>query len=59
MTKWETKSQVEKEFKQWTMLWIKSVPSKLILNNITWKYTIITELVDYDTLQWVIDEISK
>ena len=59
ITNWETKTQVEREFKQWTMLWIKSVPSKLVVNNTTWKYTIITEVVDYDTLQWVIDEISK
>lgn len=59
MTNWETKSQVEKEFKQWAMLWINSVPSKLILNNVTWKYTIISEVTDTTKLQEIIDEISK
>ncbi|MDD2871419.1 MAG: thioredoxin domain-containing protein [Candidatus Gracilibacteria bacterium] len=59
MTNGETKSQVEKEFKQGAMLGINSVPSKLILNNVTGKYTIISEVTDTTKLQEIIDEISK
>lgn len=54
-----TKIQVEREFVQWRMLWIKSVPASLILNNMTWKYKIISEELDEKTLENMINEIIK
>ena len=59
LTNSDSKEQVSREFKQWTMLWINSVPSNLILNNKTGKYIIITEVVDYDDMENIIEEISK
>ena len=54
-----TEGQVEKEFKQWIMLWINSVPSNLIINNVTWEYIIITETINYKKLENIILDILK
>ncbi len=56
---WVTTSQVEKEFIQWRMLWINSVPSILIINNDTWEYKIISEVMDFTTLESNINELLK
>lgn len=54
---WDTKEQVEKEFKQWIMLWINSVPSTVVINNKTWKYTIISEAIKYEELENIVNNI--
>ncbi len=54
-----TKTKVEKEFVQGRMLWIKSVPTSLIINNNTWKYQIVSEVIDEATLNSIIEEVSK
>ena len=59
MTTNSTTTKVEKEFVQWRMLWIQSVPSSLIINNDTWEYKIVSEVIDDATLEWIISEISK
>lgn len=59
LTNGSTTTQVEKEFVQWRMLWIQSVPASLIINNETWKYQIVSEVVDDTTLEGIIGEISK
>jgi len=59
LNKWSIEKEVEREFKQWIMLWINSVPSKIILNNKTWKYYIINEIIGYKELEKIINEISK
>ena len=40
------------------MLWINSVPSKLILNNETWKYIIVSENVEYENIEKIINELK-
>jgi len=59
LTNWDSKDQVEREFKQWAMLWINSVPSNLILNNKTWKYIIVSKVIDYKNMEKLIEEISR
>lgn len=54
----ETKEQVEREFEQWKMLWINLVPSKLIINNETWQYKIISEIVSYEKLKETIETLK-
>jgi len=56
---WETKEIVAREFEQWAMIWVKSVPSKLIINNKTWRYKLITEAMDASQLDWIIEELSE
>jgi len=56
---WFAIKQVEKEFVQWRMLWINSVPSSMILNNKTWEYKIVSEVIDYITLESIINEITR
>jgi len=53
------KEQVEREFQQWVMLWINSVPSTLIINNESWKYKIISESIKLEDLELIINDISK
>jgi len=55
----ETKETVEREFTQWRMLWIESVPASLIINNKTWEYIIITEESNYEDIEKVILDISE
>lgn len=55
----EITQRVQREFVQWRMLWIKSVPASLIINNETGKYQIVSEVVDDTTLEEIISEISK
>jgi len=59
LSKWNTKDLVEKEFKQWVMLWINSVPSNLIINNKTGEYIIISETIDYKEMEKIILDILK
>lgn len=54
---WATINQIQKEFVQWRMLWVNSVPSSFIINNNTWEYKLITELMDYNTLEDIINEL--
>ncbi len=55
----ETVGKVEKEFKQWVMLKINSVPTTLVLNNQTWKYITLPWVTQYEKLKEVIDFLSK
>jgi protein-disulfide isomerase len=59
LSKYETKEDVEREFMQWRMLWIESVPASLILNNETWEYSIITKEADFENIDELIRDISK
>lgn len=47
------------EINIWTKLWIKSVPSTLILNNKTWEYKIINEKVSYQEIENTVWEFLK
>ena len=58
LSEWHFKEKVEIEFNQWIMLWINSVPSKLILNNETWKYIIVSENVEYENIEKIINELK-
>lgn len=59
ISKYETKEAVEREFMQWRMLWIESIPATLILNNETWEYSIITQEADFEDIDELIRDISK
>lgn len=59
MSESETKEVVEREFTQWRMLGIESVPANLIINNETWEYLIITEEIDYEDIEKIILDISE
>jgi predicted DsbA family dithiol-disulfide isomerase len=59
MSEWSTKNQVEREFKQWVMLGINSVPTNIIINNETWEYIIVSETINYEQMEEIINDISK
>jgi len=50
--------QVEREFEQGKMLKISSVPSTMILNNNTWKFTIISWVTEYEKMKGIIEYIK-
>ena len=53
-----TKDIVEREFKQWVMLKITSVPSTLVVNNETGKYTIVSQKIGQKELVEIINEVK-
>ncbi len=55
----DTKEIVEKEFIQWRMLWINSVPANMLINNKTWEYIIIFEETSYENIEKIILDISE
>jgi protein-disulfide isomerase len=46
----DIKNSVINELNQWRKLWISAVPATMILNNSSWKYTIISWKTTYDKI---------
>lgn len=58
LTNNETQESVEKEFMQWRMLWVESIPTIIIINNKTFEYSIIKQKASIDDIKEVINDIS-
>lgn len=51
----ETKLALEKEFGQWVYLWVVSTPSFVLLDNLTWKYSLIEWLLSKEEMKAKLD----
>ena len=49
------KEEIEKEFQEWINIWIKQIPSTIIINNETWEFTLLNENLELSNFEEIID----
>lgn len=59
ISSYETSIELKNEIWQWIYLWIKSIPSVIILNNETWEYKLIEWKKTQENLKLEIDNFIK